>query len=131
MRLFKTLIVIVSVLFSTGSWSNAFTSDMTSGSADDFTLKETGYMSFLMERGVRFFQVFISPVDGDRCQMAPTCSAFGRKAFQEHGAFWGFILTFDRLTHEGDESSVSPYIYDGDRLVTFDPVENNVFLWNN
>ena len=46
---------------------------------------------------IRFFQHYISPIDGARCQFAPTCSAFGYQALRDHGAFIGVLMTADRL----------------------------------
>jgi putative membrane protein insertion efficiency factor len=46
---------------------------------------------------IRFFQRYISPTDGARCQFAPTCSAFGHQAIRDHGAWTGVLMTADRL----------------------------------
>jgi len=79
---------------------------------------------------VYFFKEFISPVDGDRCPSAPTCSAYSIAAFKKHGFFVGWIMTVDRLIHEGEEElKVSPIVKYPDRPRIFDPVENNDFWW--
>lgn len=117
--------LLLPVICSAGEYDRAREPVAVSASANE----ESGYMAFLMERGVRFFQVFISPVDGDRCPSSPTCSTFGRKAYKKHGAFWGTLLTFDRLMHEGDEGMVSNHIRDGNTSRIYDPVENNIFWW--
>jgi len=46
---------------------------------------------------IRFFQQYISPTDGARCQFSPTCSAFGYQAISEHGPLLGILMTVDRL----------------------------------
>jgi putative membrane protein insertion efficiency factor len=46
---------------------------------------------------IRFFQAYISPIDGARCQFAPTCSAFGHQAISRHGPWLGLLMTTDRL----------------------------------
>lgn len=46
---------------------------------------------------IRFFQDYISPIDGARCQFAPTCSAFGHLAIHRHGPWLGVLMTADRL----------------------------------
>ena len=47
---------------------------------------------------IRFFQIFISPQDGDNnCRHVPTCSTYGKQAVLKHGAFLGSILAGDRL----------------------------------
>jgi putative membrane protein insertion efficiency factor len=46
---------------------------------------------------VRFFQKWISPIDGPRCRFSPTCSQFGYEAVHEYGSLWGVVMTADRL----------------------------------
>ena len=76
-----------------------------------------------------FFSKHISAVDGDRCPSEPTCSSYSAQAFRKHGLFVGWVMTVDRLIHEGDEGRVSPLVRRGDRLKILDPVENNDFWW--
>ncbi|HKK01591.1 MAG TPA: membrane protein insertion efficiency factor YidD [Desulfuromonadales bacterium] len=77
--------------------------------------------------GVRFFQRYISPVDGPRCPMYPTCSAYSLQALHRHGPFIGAMMTVDRLFHENDpEEHRSPVLKYGHRRY-FDPVSNNDF----
>jgi hypothetical protein len=76
-----------------------------------------------------FFRDVISPVDGDRCPSLPTCSSYSVSAFKKHGFFTGWLMTVDRLIHEGDEGSVSPSVYHKGRFRTLDPVENNDYWW--
>ncbi len=77
-----------------------------------------------------FFREHISAVDGDRCPSLPSCSAFSIQAFQKHGLIRGWLMTVDRLIHEGaEERAVSPLIYHQDRLKIHDPVANNDFWW--
>ncbi len=76
-----------------------------------------------------FFSEHISAVDGDRCPSNPTCSSYSAQAFRKHGFFVGWVMTVDRLIHEGDEGSVSPLVRRNGRLKILDPVENNDFWW--
>jgi len=46
---------------------------------------------------LRFFQVVISPQDGNNCRHDPVCSAYGKQAVVMHGAFLGSVLAGDRL----------------------------------
>ncbi len=83
--------------------------------------------------GVRlasFFRDCISKVDGDRCSSLPSCSSYSVNAFKKHGIVVGWLMTVDRLIHEGDEGSVSPQVYYKGRLWNLDPVENNDFWWS-
>jgi len=46
---------------------------------------------------IRFFQTYISPTDGARCQFSPTCSVYGHRAIRNHGPWLGLLMTTDRL----------------------------------
>ena len=77
-----------------------------------------------------FYAGTISRVDGDRCPSYPTCSAYGRQAIRKHGFFIGWMMTVDRLIHEGsEETRVSPYVFVNGKWKIYDPVENNDFWW--
>ena len=78
---------------------------------------------------LRFFQKVISPVDGARSSMYPTGSAYARQAFAKHGALLGFLLTAERLLHEGNERLVAPRIRKHGRWRVYDPLEANDGWW--
>jgi len=79
---------------------------------------------------VSIFRDYVSAVDGDRCPSAPSCSSFSVQAFNRHGFVMGWLMTVDRLIHEGkEEIRVSPLVYVNGRLRIYDPVENNDFWW--
>jgi putative membrane protein insertion efficiency factor len=84
-------------------------------------------LSIFLDGSVRFFQNFISPVDGDRCSMYPTCSAYSREAIRKYGAIKGFVMTADRLIHEMDEARFASLIRKENSLRFYDPPENNDF----
>ncbi|MBI5748701.1 MAG: membrane protein insertion efficiency factor YidD [Nitrospinae bacterium] len=84
-------------------------------------------LSTFLDLSVKFFQNFISPVDGDRCSMSPTCSAYSREAIKKYGAIKGFVMTADRLIHEIDEQRFAAFIRKGNSLRFYDPPENNDF----
>jgi len=72
----------------------------------------------------------ISPVNADRCPSFPSCSSYAEQAMKKHGFFMGWMMTVDRLIHEGkEETSVSPYIQSDGEVLILDPVENNDFWW--
>ena len=80
---------------------------------------------------VSIFKKYISPIDSDRCPSYPTCSSYSLKAFKKHGFIRGWLMTVDRLIHEGrEEKKVSPSVtVDGiDKI--YDPIENNDFWWH-
>lgn len=96
-------------------------------SADSKT--ELSWPATLLKGGLLIFSKYISPIDGDRCNMYPTCAAYGREAVEKHGFMGGLILTVDRLIHESDEINTAPRIIKWDRLRYLDPVSNNDFWW--
>ena len=74
---------------------------------------------------LRFFQKVISPVDGARSGMYPTGSDYARQAVARHGALLGFLLTAERLLHEGNERLVAPRIRKHGRWRIYDPLDAN------
>ena len=79
---------------------------------------------------VSLYRDHISPIDGDRCPSLPTCSSYSLQAMEKHGFFLGWMMTVDRLLHEGqEETKVSPVVYYEGKWMIFDPVRNNDFWW--
>ncbi|MFZ5562871.1 MAG: membrane protein insertion efficiency factor YidD [Thermodesulfobacteriota bacterium] len=79
---------------------------------------------------VRIFQRYVSPIDGDRCPMYPSCSAYSREALEKNGLLLGWIMTCDRLLRCGrDECQTAPRVMVNDRFQCYDPVERNDFWW--
>lgn len=79
---------------------------------------------------IRFYQDHISPIDGARCPMHPTCSEYARQAMEKHGPVLGWIMACDRLVRCGrDEVRLSKKIRGRTETKVFDPVENNDFWW--
>ncbi len=78
---------------------------------------------------LRFYRNTISPVDGNRCAMAPTCSLYSHQAIQEHGVLMGIFLTADRLLHEGDEIARVPRLKENGETLFLDPLEANTYWW--
>ena len=70
---------------------------------------------------IRFFQEYVSPTDGARCQFSPTCSAYGHQAIHRHGPWLGVLMTADRLLRcgHGTDPDLYPHLPNG-RLA--DPV---------
>jgi hypothetical protein len=76
-----------------------------------------------------FYRSVISPVDGNRCVMAPTCSLYSHQAIAEHGVIMGIFLTADRLLHEGDDIPRVPRISEGGETLYVDTLEANTYWW--
>lgn len=80
-----------------------------------------------LDRAVRTFQKYISPVDGARCPMYPTCSAYSRQALRKHGPLLGIFLTVDRLLHESDPIEHNKPIVKWGTRRFYDPLSANDF----
>lgn len=79
---------------------------------------------------VRFFRDHVSAVDGDRCPSYPSCSEYSVQAFEKHGFVMGWLMTVDRLIHEGsEEEALSGTVRVGSRTLINDPLRNNDFWW--
>ena len=79
---------------------------------------------------VNLYRDHVSPIDGDRCPSLPTCSSYSVQAMEKHGFLLGWMMTVDRLLHEGQEETiVSPVVYHEGKWMLFDPVWNNDFWW--
>ncbi|MFH1349830.1 MAG: membrane protein insertion efficiency factor YidD [Pseudomonadota bacterium] len=79
---------------------------------------------------VSAFRDHISAVDGDRCPSYPSCSSYSVRAIKNHGFFMGWMMTVDRLIHEGSEEvEVTPFVLSEGKWKIYDPVENNDFWW--
>jgi putative membrane protein insertion efficiency factor len=79
---------------------------------------------------VIFFRKYISPVDGHRCPMYPSCSQYCLEAVQKHGLLMGWIMASDRLIRCGrNELKLSPTVLVNDVRRSYDPLTNNDFWW--
>ena len=79
---------------------------------------------------IKGYQTFISPADGDRCPMYPSCSAYAEQAIKKHGLILGWVLTCDRLVRCGrDETKLGKKVRIDNRVKTLDTVESNDFWW--
>lgn len=83
----------------------------------------------LLIQSIRFYQQYVSPVIGDRCQMYPSCSQYAIEAIKKHGCLIGSVMTSDRLIHEANETDHAPLIETEGDYGYYDPVGNNDFWW--
>jgi hypothetical protein len=81
----------------------------------------------LLIKSVKFYQKYFSSIFGGHCSLNPSCSRYSLAAYEEHGAILGFLLTYDRLIHEGDEPKFSYKILVEGKIRNFDPLKNNDF----
>ncbi|MGZ3578024.1 MAG: membrane protein insertion efficiency factor YidD [Syntrophales bacterium] len=101
-------------------------SDREETPAQETYISSCGY--FLVQ-AIRFYQQYISPVIGDRCQMYPSCSSYAIEAIKKHGCLIGSVMTSDRLIHESNETDHAPLIEKEGDYGYYDPVSSNDFWW--
>lgn len=108
----------------------------------DFTMKGPGEVFPVAEKGdgletssvraaflglIRFYQHFISPVDGDdRCGFRPSCSRYGYQAIREQGPGMGIMMTGDRLIRCNIFKRPGYSRFADGKL--YDPVSDNLLL---
>lgn len=78
-------------------------------------------------QAIRLFQILISPADGDRCPMSPSCSQYAVEAIRTYGPWRGIVLTSDRLLRCGREDDY-PLIRNQGEFRYYDPLGDNV-IW--
>ena len=133
MKLFFWFLMFCSALhlfeMNAGEGENAWGAEHPGSSIPEPKQGESGF-----NPGVWLLNIYrdhISPVDGGRCPSMPSCSSYSVEAFKKHGFFLGWIMTVDRLIHEGkEESLVSPLVFSKGTWKLYDPVENNDFWWS-
>ncbi|MBN1957977.1 MAG: membrane protein insertion efficiency factor YidD [Desulfuromonadales bacterium] len=76
---------------------------------------------------IRFFQKYLSAIDGPRCSMDPTCSAYALQAIRRYGFALGSLIFVDRLYHEGDLIERQTPVVKHGYIRFHDPLENNTF----
>ena len=89
--------------------------------------KQYSTSSSVLQTAIQLFQKYISPVDGQRCAMYPTCSAYSLRAIRKHGPIIGVFMTADRLFHEGDPIEQQHPINKFGYVRYYDPLKNNDF----
>ncbi|GAA4360429.1 membrane protein insertion efficiency factor YidD [Kangiella marina] len=67
-------------------------------------------MQWLLIKLVRLYQLTLSPLIGNQCRFAPTCSNYAIEALEHHGALRGSWLTVKRVgrCHPGCEGGHDP-----------------------
>jgi putative membrane protein insertion efficiency factor len=101
---------------------------MTDKQMTDEQMTNDGFWQESFLQGIRFFQIFISPADGDRCPMSPSCSQYAMEAIRTYGPWRGLILASDRLLRCGREDDY-PLIHKQGVFRYYDPLGENV-IWH-
>lgn len=84
--------------------------------------------NYRFDHGYFFYQKVLSPADGARCKMYPTCTDYGYQAIKKHGLFLGGWMATDRLMRDnGFSDHYYPLIEKFGRPRLFDPIIANDF----
>lgn len=70
------------------------------------------------------FEVYdkvISPIDGDRCRMYPSCSQYSKEAIAQRGLFLGILMSADRIMRCGMDTKLYNVISIGEKDYYDDP----------
>lgn len=79
---------------------------------------------------IKFYQDHISAIDGNRCPMYPSCSAYASQAIEKHGPVIGWVMACDRLVRCGrNEVELSKAVIIKGHTFVHDPVDSNDFWW--
>lgn len=54
-------------------------------------------MKRFLQKGVRGYQKYISPLSSPKCRYEPTCSAYALEALEKHGAVKGSLMAMGRI----------------------------------
>ncbi len=70
----------------------------------------SAFVTALLVKIVRGYQILLSPMLGQRCRFYPSCSHYALEALRTHGAARGSLLTVRRLCkcHPFNEGGVDP-----------------------
>jgi hypothetical protein len=90
---------------------------------------QTSTVKLVLTGWIRFYSVFISPVDGPRSPSYPTGSAYGMEAINNYGFFPGIFLISERLLHESDRNLGPTLTLYGTKRY-FDPLAYNTYWWD-
>jgi len=74
-----------------------------------------------MDFAFKVYENIISPIDGDRCNMFPSCSAYSKQSIATHGLIKGILMTADRLMRCGMDTRLYPTLSIGERDFHYDP----------
>jgi putative membrane protein insertion efficiency factor len=75
-----------------------------------------------MDFAFRIYEELISPVDGERCRMHPSCSQYSKDAITKTGIFQGILMTADRIMRCGMDTDFYRTYSIGEQDLYEDPV---------
>lgn len=74
------------------------------------------FAGFPAKLSLDLFRWGISPIDGHRCPMQPSCSSFASRSIALHGGLRGTLMAFDRLHRCGHDLHFYHSISESDRV---------------
>jgi len=79
---------------------------------------------------IRFYQGNLAQLRTGACPFLPSCSRYGLAAISEYGAFWGWLMTLDRIFYRENEHIYScyPRVRVGREDKPFDPPRFD-YIW--
>ena len=98
--------------------------EFTNLAKEDIKIEVTSPFVIPLHFLVKFYQIGISPIKQDNCQMYPSCSHYSISCLKKHG-FIGILMTVDRLNRCGHDQHYYNKTIVGNRIKFFDPVKEN------
>ena len=120
----KTLTILIFVVMSIISLFGKMNSpeDFVNLKKENIKIEITNPFVIPIHFLVRFYQIGVSPIKQDNCQMYPSCSHYSIDCLKKHG-FKGVLMTVDRLNRCGHDLQYYKKTIVGNRIKYFDPVK--------
>lgn len=95
------------------------------------TQKMTAFWDQRFDHGYYFYQKILSPADGTRCEMHPTCTDYGYQAIRKHGPILGGWMAADRwMRDNGYSDEFYSLIEKFEKTKLSDPLSENDFWFH-
>lgn len=93
-----------------------------------YSVQKDTVLNFKDINVIKYYQKYITPIDGNRCVMYPSCSEYSHQAIEKFGFIRGYIMTTERLTRCSKDLKFYNSFIKNNIEYNIDPVEN--FIWN-
>lgn len=97
--LFILVSITPSLLAQEPPWSISDASPVIGEERPNTFLKKS-FWDNRFDYGYYFYEKMVSPADGSRCDLYPTCADYGYQAIQKHGPLIGGWMACDRLMRD-------------------------------
>lgn len=116
------IVVMMNVVYVFGIMNSP--EDFVNPRKEDVKIEVTNPFVIPIHFLVRFYQIGISPIKQDNCQMYPSCSHYSIACLKKHGII-GILITVDRLNRCGHDLHYYKKTIVGNRIKHFDPVKES------